>query len=139
MTCTKTEVIESEVNPPLSPVPKISITQVNPLQVTALQDPVTFHIFYQDGDGDLGFYEGDSLSLFITDDRINIAQGFYVPPLSPSGAEVAIQGTLKVQLDNTILIDTSSSSETVTFSIRIKDRAGHWSNTVTSEPVTVIP
>lgn len=137
--CTKTEVIENEVNPPISEVPAISIAQVKPLNVTALEDPIEFVLFYQDGDGDLGFYEADSLSLYITDNRINISQGFYVPPLAPSGASVAIQGNLKIQLDNTIMVDTNSTSESVTFSIRLKDRAGHWSNTATSDPITVVP
>lgn len=137
--CTKTEVIENQPNGPISKVPSLTIERVSPLNVQALQEPIEFLLFYQDGDGDLGFYEADSLSLFITDDRINITQGYYVPPLSPSGTEIAIQGNLKVQLDNTILVDTNSTSESVTFSVRIKDRAGNWSNTATSDPVTVVP
>lgn len=137
--CTTTEVIESPPNGPISKIPSLTIERVSPLNVQALQEPISFLLFYQDGDGDLGFYEADSLSLFITDDRINITQGYYVPPLAPSGAEIAIQGNLKVQLDNTILIDTNSTSESVTFSVRIKDRAGNWSNTATSDPITVIP
>lgn len=53
-------------------------------------------------------------------------------------AEIKITGELNIVLNYTILIDENNNSETTTFKIRIKDRAGNWSNEVETGVITVL-
>lgn len=137
VTSCKTE--EPVINPPVSDVPELRMISVEPTTVAAMQDQLTITLGYIDGDGDLGFDSADSVSLFVTDDRIDLTEGYSLQPLTPSGAEVTIEGVLPFVVERTILIDPSSSSETVTFSIQLRDRSGNLSNVVTSPPITVVP
>ncbi|MBC8048088.1 MAG: hypothetical protein H7Y00_14920 [Fimbriimonadaceae bacterium] len=136
--CNK-EPIENEPNPIISDTPYIELRSVSATTVTEYEDSVIFEIFYQDGDGDIGYANPDSMSLFITDSRIFTVQQYYVPLLAPEGSDITIQGILNVKLDNTIMIDDTNASETVQFKIHIKDRNGNYSNYVTSENITVLP
>lgn len=124
---------------PMSVVPEIELLTTGPSTVVALKDSIEFLLHYQDGDGDLGYNSPDSLSLYVTDNRIGLTESMFVQLLAPEDAQVAIQGELLVELHNTILIDPDAASETVTFSIYLRDRAGNMSNTVTSPPITVVP
>lgn len=133
--CKKDEVI---INPPRPDTPYIEVKSVGPATVTALQDSVVFVVYYEDGDGDLGYNSPDSLSLYVTDTRIPLTESFYVPLLAPEGADISIQGELKVVLNNTILVDPDAASETVHFELQIKDRSGNLSNVAVSPTITVL-
>lgn len=133
------EPIETEPNEIISDTPYIELRSVSPTTVTEYEDSILFEIFYQDGDGDLGFESPDSMTLFIIDTRIFTVEEYYIPLLAPAGTELTIQGVLDVKLDRTIMIDDSNPSETVQFKLQIKDRAGHFSNFVTTEDITVLP
>jgi hypothetical protein len=136
--CSK-EPIEEEPNPIISDIPYIELRSASPTTVTEYQDSIVFELFYQDGNGDLGYVSPDSLSLFIVDTRIFTVEEYYVPLLSPEGADITIQGILNVKLDRTIMIDDTQPSEITQFKLQIKDRAGNYSNYVTSENITVLP
>ncbi|MBC8046829.1 MAG: hypothetical protein H7Y00_08540 [Fimbriimonadaceae bacterium] len=135
----KKEPIENDANLIISDTPYIELRSVSANTVTEYEDSIIFEIFYQDGDGDLGYANPDSLSLTITDSRIFTVQQYYIPLLSPEGSGVTIEGVLNLKLDNTIMIDDTNASETVQFKIQIKDRNGNYSNYVTSENITVLP
>lgn len=124
-------------NPAISLVPAISLLQVYPSSVVSHEDSIVFEIEYTDGNGDLGFENADSGVIFITDKRVPLTESYHLPPLTPPGSSIVIQGIIPFVLERTILIDPNSESETVTFDIRIRDRAGNWSNTVTSPTITV--
>lgn len=127
------------------PIPKASITpvielvSVIPTTVHALQDSIEFTISYTDGDGDLGFSDADSMSVFITDKRFPLTIAFHLQPLSPLNTTISIKGNLPIVLNNTILQNNSSTSESAVFEIKIRDRANHYSNVLTTQPVTVLP
>lgn len=121
----------------IGPVPELALLNVSPTNVVALEDSIVFMVEYTDGDGDLGFQDADSMSIFLTDIRIPITEGYHLSPLAPIGSGITIQGVLPVVLDRTILVDPTATSETVEFEIKIKDRAGNWSNTIVSPPITV--
>ncbi|MEP7128968.1 MAG: hypothetical protein ABI729_08875 [Chitinophagales bacterium] len=129
---------DSAANPAVSIVPEIALLSVSPTSVHNLVDSLLFVVSYIDGDGDLGDYEADSLSLWITDNRFPLTEKFHIIPLAPQGTSLVISGELKVLLEHIILKDQSSVSETATFTVQLKDRAGHWSNTVTSETITIL-
>ncbi|MFN0274979.1 MAG: hypothetical protein ACKVPJ_04485 [Chitinophagales bacterium] len=133
------EPIENEPNEIIGDVPYIELRSVSPTTVTEYVDSILFEIFYQDGNGDLGYESPDSMALFITDARIFTTEQYHIPMLTPAGTELTIQGILNVKLDRTIMIDDSNPSETVQFKVQIKDRAGNYSNIVTTQDITVLP
>ncbi len=132
----KLEVIENP-DGPLSDTPRIEISRISPQSVIALQDSIVLTIFYQDGNGDIGFPEADSFSLFLSDNRLNLTQGYYIQPVAPLNADIAVQGYLKIVLPYTFMSDSSLTSEMGTFSVRLKDRAQLWSNVATSDPIEI--
>jgi len=109
---------------------------MTPTTVTQFRDSLVVLVHYKDGDGDLGFTEPDSLSMMVQDDRTPAADWYYIPPLAPSSAVIAIQGDLEIKLHNTFLLG-SGSQEITKFHIKLKDRAGHWSNEVTTPQITI--
>ncbi len=133
--CKKDEVI---INPPMPDIPYIEIRNVSPGTVTAFEDSIVFIVYYEDGNGDLGFNSPDSLSLYVTDTRIPLTESFYVPLLAPEGADISIQGELVVTLNNTILVDPDADSEIVNFEIQLRDRSGNLSNVVITQNITVL-
>jgi len=132
--CKKEE--EPKINPPVSNTPEIKIEKINPLTVNQFES-ITFEISYIDGDGDIGTEDADVISLEILDLRDNILHTFHVPPQSPVSG-VTISGVLVVEVKNLILLDQSNDSEDVIFNVRLKDREENWSETETSQTITVI-
>ncbi|HYV95578.1 MAG TPA: hypothetical protein VE978_27635 [Chitinophagales bacterium] len=135
--CTKDE--STDPNPPISPIPAIELKSISPGTIHQLSDSLRFEINYTDGDGDLGDYDADTLSLWVTDNRFPLTEKFHIPPLAPQGTTIAISGTLNIILDHIILKDQSASSETATFTVKLKDRAGNWSNGITSGNIVILP
>lgn len=125
--CSKTDVEADKPKGKISDVPYIELRDFSPKSISQF-DSVVFSIFYQDGDGDLGQAAADSFSLWITDQRFPLTQGFHIPPLSPVDSAITIQGVFQVTLRNIILENQSASEETVKFSIEMRDRAGNSSN-----------
>ena len=125
--------------PKASNTPVIELVSVTPTSVHALQDSIVFTIKYTDGDGDLGFDEADSMSVFLTDKRFPITIPFHLQPLSPLGTIISIKGNLPIVLLNTILQNNTSTSESAVFEIKIRDRANNYSNVLTTPAITVLP
>lgn len=123
-------------NDPISTIPEIELVSVTPGTITEFDDLV-FTLMYTDGDGDIGTSDADEKVLEIVDNRFPVTHEFHVQPLAPSGSTITIQGNLAITLENVILKDQANSSETATFTIRLKDQAGNWSNSVTSSSVTI--
>ncbi|GGH65162.1 hypothetical protein [Phaeocystidibacter marisrubri] len=117
--------------------PNLTLKRVGPSTVVALQDSIRFEIDYEDGDGDLGENEPDVKNLFVLDNRIDLEYSYRIKSLVPGGDEVPIKGTLIFTLPNTIITD-GSTSQSVTYSIWVVDRAGHKSNTISAGPITVV-
>tara|TARA_B110000211_G_C13701618_1_gene387751 strand:- start:96 stop:536 length:441 start_codon:yes stop_codon:yes gene_type:complete len=117
--------------------PVIEFVSLTPASVTELVDELTLKIKYSDPDGDLGENSPDVTNLFITDSRTSVKYAFRVQQLAPDNAGIAIEGSLSVNID-ALLISDGSTSETGTFSILIKDRAGNESNTITSSAFTIV-
>jgi|GEM_PF-1617038 len=138
VSCTRSKK-EIIANPdgPLSDTPRVELSKISPASVIARKDSIVITIFYQDGNGDIGFPEADSFSLFLTDNRLNLTQGYYVKPVAPLNADIAVQGYLKIVLPYTFMSDSSVESEMGTFSVRLKDRARLWSNVATSQPIEI--
>lgn len=129
--CTK-EIQHSEGNP----VPFISLQKTEPTEVIQFKDSLKITINYEDGDGDLGFENADINSLEVKDSRLAKPDFYYVPPQAPLGHKIYIKGSLQIQIKNLFLLG-SGSMETTTLELRIKDRAGNWSNKITTPVITI--
>lgn len=128
---------DNEPSPVVSDTPEITSLSLSSTSINQFNDLV-FNINYIDGNGDLGTDDADVNSIFITDKRDNtIVHKFHLQPLAPSGQSVAIQGTLKVTLQNVILLSQANNSETAQFDVKIIDRAGNNSNIVTTQNVLI--
>ena len=121
----------------ISNVPEIRLVEVTPAQIKEYKDKVVFNVYYKDGDGDIGENNDAVKNLFVTDSRNAVTYQFRVKQLSPDGATIAIEGNLKVELNNAAILD-GSSSQAVEYSIYLKDRAGNSSNVVTTTGLTVV-
>jgi hypothetical protein len=135
LSCDKTEKKETEPIV-ISATPSIALNKVSPKAIKEF-DALTFTIAYTDGDGNLGDPDPDEKSLELTDNREGLVHYFHIPPLAPEGETISITGIFTVELEHIILIDQQSDTEEATFSLRIKDRSGNWSNMVQSEVITI--
>ncbi|MBL7811896.1 MAG: hypothetical protein JNL57_06695 [Bacteroidetes bacterium] len=119
-----------------NPVPALQLQNLTPTNLQQFKDSVTVTLMYEDGDGDLGFENADINSLEVQDDRLSKPDYYYVAPLAPLTAKIHIKGTLALKLRNLFLLGTGNA-ETTVLRLRIKDRAGNWSNTVTTPEITI--
>lgn len=122
--------------PLLDPVPKITLIEVAPLTLVQFTDSLGILIWYEDGDGDLGYANPDSFSLSVLDTRLSQPDYYYVPPLTPDQIPLPIQGETRIVIRNTFLLG-NGETETTRYHIKIKDRAGNWSNTVITPAITI--
>jgi hypothetical protein len=122
---------------PHSPIPSIEILSVSPGTIQENADSIRFEIHYTDGDGDLGENHPDARNLYIIDNRIGLAEAFRIPQLAPTGASIAIEGTLNITYPATG-ITNGSNSQGATFTVYVVDRAGHESERVVSQSVTIV-
>lgn len=127
----------NEPLPTISDNPEITSVSVSTTSINQFSD-LLINVNYIDGNGDLGTVDADVKSIFVTDSRDNtIIHEFHLQPLAPEGQSIAIQGTLKVNIENVILLSQANNSETVRFSIYVVDRAGNVSNTAQTSNITV--
>ena len=116
----------------------------------AMQEDTTFVTFsFTDGDGDIG--NQDTIDLFVTDTRTGVTESqFRVPEVPELGASNGIKGEITFRLFTTCCIfppelgldpcnGTSPSFryDNVVYEFYLKDRAGHESNRVKTDPVYI--
>lgn len=119
------------------PVPQILSVTASPSTVREYQDSIVFVVGYRDGDGDLGENSPSAKNLFVVDERINITESYRIKELAPDGANIPITGSLRVVLPSTG-ITNGSTSQSATFTLYLRDRAGNESNHFTAPAITVV-
>ena len=130
---------DSDPMPAISDIPELELVSVVPTTVQPLSDSIVFTVRYTDGNGDLGFAHADSTSVELIDMRFPLTMRYHLQPLSPEGSDLILTGLLPIVLDNTILQNPNATQESASFQIRMKDRAGNWSNAVATPAITVLP
>ena len=115
--------------------PKITYGGASQASVTEGQ-PVTISISYTDGDGDLGENTSTGTNLYLTDNRVNVVYKYRIQQLAPAGESIGIKGNLNIVV-NGLTITDGSTSQNVTYTIYVIDRAGHQSNSVTSSAINI--
>jgi hypothetical protein len=115
-------------------------------------------ISFKDGDGDIGIMEGDTTSAndyqlkYLYRDTVDnqfkpfdaidstavmdtLFYSYRVPNITPEGQYKALEGEIKAKLRSAPVYFPGHS--VVKFEIRLRDRAGHLSNIVTTNEITV--
>ncbi len=123
--------------PAPSTTPQIEFVSVSPATATEFTDPIVFTISYRDGDGDLGENDPNVSNCFVLDHRNDVVHKLRISQLAPSGDPLLISGELTVSLKNTA-ITNGATSQSATFSIYVKDRAGNISIPVVTTPITIV-
>jgi hypothetical protein len=124
-------------------VPAIEFGSFNKTNITIGTDSLILKIKFTDGDGDIGFNQGEyasnDSSILITEVRRGIADYIhtYNPPHIPEkGSFKQISGTIRI---NMWYISSCrpdhATADTVLYKVRLIDRAGHISNSITTPTV----
>lgn len=121
----------------LTNAPVIEFTGITPSTATEYVHSITISFTYEDLNGDIGENDASATNLFITDSRNGVTYNYRIKELSPPGSDIHIKGTLNAILKNTAITD-GSSSQSVTYSVYITDRAGNSSNTISTSAITVV-
>jgi hypothetical protein len=134
------------ISPPDYPIePQITFSNMTKnimRQGYGSEDSVYITLSFTDGDGDLG--SKDSLNVFITDKRSNkpIEQTYRIPFVPEAGAKNGISGEIRFLMYTTCCLSLEPcrlppprATDTLVYEIYIKDRAGHKSNTVLTNPI----
>lgn len=128
ISCKKDEAVSSS--------PVIKLLDVSSLNLKEFKDSLVIRFEYTDGDGDIGENDPDKYDLQVKDRRLAEADYYFVKPLAPPGSEILIKGVISVQIKNTFLLGTGSN-EITQFDIKLRDRAGNWSNAINTPPITI--
>ncbi len=120
----------------LDPVPVIELVNVTPTNIAQFKDSILVTIKYKDNNGDIGDQSPDEYSLGVKDSRLSAADWYHVQPLAPLGHELKFNGTIQVKI-NTMFLLGNGKQELSTLSIKLKDRAGHWSNEINTPSITI--
>lgn len=116
--------------------PELTWVSINASAFESATTPVVVTLAYRDHQGDLGWDDPDRHALEVQDERLDAPDTYHIPPLTPDGMELDIDGTFVVNLPPLFLLGNGGDEQTrLTF--RVTDRAGHASNLVTS-PILLI-
>ena len=123
--------------PEPDPVPIIELVSITPSTVLEFKDSILIKIKYKDANGDLGDLSPDEHSLIVKDSRLANPDTYHVIPLAPiSDKNIPIEGELTIKLNSLFLLGSGTTEQTI-LTIKLKDRAGNWSNELTSSPITI--
>lgn len=149
--------LSSCTQPPNYPdVPEIMNVQLNKLAIRQGNqfnptDTLSVSFDFTDGDGDLGF-EQDTIDIFLQDSRDDFETTFRIPFIPNQGTNNGISGTLTVKIVNTPFNicctfpdgstacqpNTTFPIDTFSYGIRIRDRAGNFSNKLQTDQITIL-
>ena len=75
-------------------------------------------------------------SLWIKDSRLEEADWYHIPPLAPEGIEVHIQGRFRINLGSPFMLSNDEVEEIV-YKLKLQDRAGNWSEEISSDTLVL--
>ncbi len=123
--------------PPPDPVPVIELVSVTPTNVIQFKDSIIVKFRYKDNNGDLGEYSPEDHPLHVKDARLSNPDTYHVKPLAPpSEKNIPIEGELTIKLNSMFLLGTGNT-EVTNLKIKLRDRAGNWSNEITTPQITI--
>lgn len=129
-------------DPGFGETPQLEFVDIQPKMPVQFIDSIVITFRFKDGDGDLGDDNGQAANMVIRDNREWIPEDrstsiYNLPNLTPETKNPAIQGTVTVQLPPTAL-QPGLDQEVTSFDIYVIDRSDNESNTITTEPITIL-
>ncbi len=121
----------------LSFTPYLELESINKEIITEFEDSIIIYVNFEDGDGDLGRQDPDSNSLYIKDFRLNKAEYYHIPPITPDDEKLQTIGKFRVFIP-TLFVIGSGNEEKTDITIRVKDQSGKWSNSITTPKITIL-
>jgi hypothetical protein len=137
-------------------VPQISFLGVNQTVIAqgspaAALDTLAIRFRFTDGDGDLGHEDG-TLDIFMTDSRDGFEETLKLPVIGDQGVGNGVSGEVTIRTFNKpfnicctyptgqvpCTPSTVFPTDTFSYSIRIRDRAGNFSNSVQTSTITIL-
>lgn len=128
------------IKPPEYPIePHIKFVTINQTEfIENDSTPIRVTIYFEDGDGDLGGLEIDSLNMFWEDSRIpGFPVKFKIPFIELQGNHDDISGSIYVERNVSECIGLGIETDTLFFSIWIEDRAEHASNIIKTPEIVI--
>jgi hypothetical protein len=116
--------------------PTLEYLSITPSIAHQYTDKVVITVKYTDGDGDLGENTTGVKNCFVRDNRIGIVYEYRIQQLGPDAATIPITGNLNIEIGGQGITD-GSSSQSASYTVYLKDRAGHQSNSVTTGNITI--
>ncbi len=123
-------------------VPKITYNSMMPqiLKAGASTGGTTIAIYFQDGDGDIGF---DTYNLYLKDSRDSSIIKMKIPSIPAEySPEKGLKGTITIDYLAALLTlrpDTAHiESDTLHWEIYLKDEAGNISNTIVTDDLLLL-
>ncbi len=117
-------------------IPVIKLIDITPLSLVQFDESVYITIRYSDIDGDLGYEDPDEYAIQVKDNRLVNPDWYHISPLAPIESNVAIEGELTIKINSLFLLG-NGSQELTSFTIKMVDRAGNWSEEITTPQVTI--
>ncbi|MFN0015621.1 MAG: hypothetical protein ACKVU2_13825 [Saprospiraceae bacterium] len=139
-------------NYPKEPVIGFLSLSKNIMRQTPLgQDTLIVTFSFTDGDGDIGFVDAGE-GIFVRDGRDTFSKPpLSIPYIEQQGAGNGISGEISIVLPTTCCTyidpvtgikracaDVPVTMDSLTYKIRIKDRAGNFSNEITTPKISLI-
>ena len=121
---------------PFDPSPILHQISLSQDSLIEFQDSLFLYLEYEDANGDLGYASPDQKSLWIKDSRLKEADWYHVPPLAPEGVEVHIQGRFRIDLGSPFMLSNDEQEEIV-YKVKLQDRAGNWSDEISSDTLVL--
>jgi hypothetical protein len=122
-------------------VPFIRLIEARPDLLREGLDTLYLKVYYEDGDGDLGEAAGDT-DFVVTDIRQGapvfppVVYPYALPDVTPPGQKKQIYGEIDIKVAPTYR-RPGLSADTARVSLRLRDRKGNFSNTITLNPIPV--
>ncbi|MBL7943688.1 MAG: hypothetical protein JNM00_13025 [Flavobacteriales bacterium] len=126
---------KKEDEQPVAPV--IEYLSLSSTQVVQFEETLQITFSYEDEQGDLGEPDPDTYSLSVKDARLENADWYHLPPMTPELQPLHIKGTFTVEIPPLFLLG-NGQQETTTFKLQITDRAGNKSNEIITPEVLIV-
>lgn len=127
---------ETTVLPVVAGPPSIVYVDIQPRTITEFADSIIITFSYKDPNGDVGYDDPNIMSLAVQDMRLENPDWYHVRMLAPEGEELDIHGELRLEIRNSFLLGTGAT-ETTSYQLMLKDRAGNESNVIQTDPITI--
>ena len=115
----------------------IAILETTPLTINEFQENIFVKIEYYHPQGYVGVFNPDSLSLEIKDSRLLNPDFYHLIPVTPPSQSLSVIGEIQIEIDAPFIFG-NGNLETLTYTIRIRDKEQNWSNPVSTPLITVI-